>query len=217
VETSEGGLADPLWREGAAAKVALVQRYLASGIVGNGSVALYTDLDVLALRPYAELLGALGDDEMAFMASDEAPCGTAPGELCPIDPAFFLVRPTPAVAAFLSEWLRASHAAAPKSGGRKTRQQMAVRHLLAKPFAREAGRLRWKVLPSALVTGRMQSVGPGTVAFHALGASDDDAKFGQFDEALARLRATGGRRGAAAARRLHCNASSLQARAACAS
>ena len=74
------------------------------------------------------------------------------------------------------------------------------------------GRLRWKLLPEELVTGRVRSVGPSTVAFHAVGTTGDAGKFRRFDEALAAAAAAG----SSAARHLHCNASSPQARAACA-
>ena len=197
--SGRGLFRDPASIEAWQATVKHASRFMDSTLADPESVIINTDLDVINLRPFTELVHYVrGESEIAFMeeCKTEGRCRGAE-----VNAGFYLARSTPPVREFLREWQRSLR------GCPLCNNQRVLRRLLDGPFHPDTRRLRWSILPLEVATGQLARVRPSTVAYHSLAASGAPAKFRKFAAALQRVAPEDGL--------LRCNASSPQALATC--
>ena len=172
-----------------ASKAALIGGFLRT--VPDGTVVVFTDLDIVPFEPYSELPGHVPPErELTFMYNN------IPHE--PVNTGFMMIRNSERVRDFMDRW-KAQMEAVLRSVDddyKKIRppfdQKMA--NLVIRRLPKSNRSVRWGVFDNHLVTGLPDFVGKCTFAYHAISVGNHSGKMGRIDGAFARKRSrVGGR------------------------
>ena len=165
------------WRAALRQKVSFVRRTITDLAARHPACPhdcafLFSDLDVLPLRPYAELVRHLKRALLIFMRE---PQQSSAGY---VNSGFYLLRPLPPVLTFLRDWANSftadhyndqhlANALLWKWDGNTSAPPVDVRNVdFGHAFSRWG--LRWKAFPASLVSGHADDLARGTVAFHGV-------------------------------------------------
>ena len=165
------------WRAALRQKVSFVRRTITDLAARHPACPhdcafLFSDLDVLPLRPYAELVRHLKRASLIFMRE---PQQSSAGY---VNSGFYLLRPLPPVLTFLRDWANSftadhyndqhlANALLWKWDGNTSAPPVDARNVdFGHAFSRWG--LRWKAFPASLVAGHADNLARGTVAFHGV-------------------------------------------------
>ena len=158
------------WYASTHAKVGWIKDMTAS--FTPDTVFLFTDLDVMPMRPFDALVRWFVEQRHAEIALMREPGHTRGlfGVRWAFNTGFFLLRPTVEVRAFIGHWL------ARVKGNKRMLEQDIANWLLGAPHPAHS-KLNWTLIPEELATANLSNVqGSRTVAFHSVGVTGN-AKF----------------------------------------
>ena len=150
---------------------------------GGNSTFIFTDMDVIPLRPYSTLLPLLGDDQDAVFARTMI---ARPRE--PVNLGFVLFRPSNAMLAFVHNLSRRVAAFVDTDRVDQVAAGALLRGQRNGPVRGQHGGngvLRWGLLPADIIaTGRTELISPTTIAFHAVGTLSPLSKLRALQKAF---------------------------------
>jgi len=164
-----------------------------------------TDLDVVPLRPYSELLACL-EHEITFMKEPDGHAGSFGAHV--VNGGFYVVRNTANVRAWFTN-VASRFKKYPRLHDQDIANALLLAHIrhpraaaIGLPYvSRGKPELNWGVFPTSRVTGVVDEVRNETVAYHAIFSTNSSDKMANITRAMRRSGTTlphcrGGHRGA---------------------
>ena len=189
---SSGAERERLYLMGVKGKIAYVKQVLheRSQIAGDGEWILFTDLDVVPLRPLSMLpplqtnASASGNANTTIWFMNERHEHGGKLGSWTVNSGFYLLRNTLEARRFVKYW----HVMLCRN--RKLKDQDAANFLLNKQMTRSE--IAWDTFDESMVTGNVERVDARTIAYHAIHAQWAADKAVKLREAFARARAARG-------------------------